>query len=173
MNKKYLNQMQKWGAVLRQYKYALLVIALGVILLLLPSAKTQRGAAQQQTQAQTEIFDLEAFESKLARILSQIEGVGKTQVILTLDRGSKQVLAQDQQRSGDGTYSAQTVTVGRGSGTQEVVALQEISPQFRGALVVCAGGHSAQVRLKLVEAVSAVTGLGADQISICQSNENP
>ena len=31
------------------------------------------------------------------------------------------------------------MTLGRGSGSQEVVLLQTVAPQFRGALVVCAG----------------------------------
>ena len=63
-----------------------------------------------------------------------------------------------------------TVTLGRGSGEQSVVPLQTLAPQFRGALVVCPGGEDPQVRLKLAEAVSALTGLGADRISICKGN---
>ena len=49
-----------------------------------------------------------------------------------------------------------------------MVSLQTVAPQFRGALVVCPGGGDAQIRLKLIEAVSALTGLGADRISVCQ-----
>ena len=42
-----------------------------------------------------------------------------------------------------------------GGGTEETVTLQQISPQYQGALVVCSGGEDPQVRLRLVEAVSA------------------
>ena len=91
-------------------------------------------------------------------------------MVLTLDGGSRQVLAQDQDRDGDGGSSATTVTVGRGSGSQEVVPLQTLAPSFRGALVVCPGGGSAQVRLELIQAVAALTGLNSSSISVCQGN---
>ena len=53
-------------------------------------------------------------------------------------------------------------------GTEETVTLQQISPQYQGALVVCSGGGNPSVRLQVVEAVSALTGLGADHISVCE-----
>ena len=59
------------------------------------------------------------------------------------------------------------VTVGKGSGQQEAVPIQTVAPEFRGALVVCPGGGNAATRLKLIEAVSALTGLGSDRISVC------
>ena len=62
------------------------------------------------------------------------------------------------------------MTVGRGSGSQEVVPLQTLAPEFRGALVVCPGGGDPRVRLTLTQAVSALTGLGTDRISVCEGN---
>lgn len=58
--------------------------------------------------------------------------------------------------------------MGRGTGSQEVVPLQTLAPEFQGALIVCQGGGDPAVRLNVLQAVSALTGLGADKISICQ-----
>lgn len=154
---------RRWKGALGKYGYVLLVMAAGALLLMLPSGG--RDSPKEETQEET--FDLEAFETKLERTLSRIEGAGETRVVLTLDGGSRQVLARDQDRDGQGGGSNTVVTVGRGSGQQEVVPLQLVAPEFRGALVVCPGGGSASVRLKLIEAVSALTGLGADRISVC------
>ena len=88
-------------------------------------------------------------------------------MVLTLDGGSRQVLARNQDQERDGGSSNTVVTVGKGSGQQEVVPLQTVAPQFRGALVVCPGGEDPQVRLKLIGAVAALTGLGSDRISVC------
>lgn len=157
-----------WSA-LGRYQYVLLVLAAGVLLLLLPVGSG--GEREQEADAeQSEPFDLEAFEEKLAHTLSQVQGAGETQVILSLDSGSRTVVAQDVERQSEGGGSSTVVTVGRGSGSQEVVPLQTVAPEFRGALVVCAGGGDPQVRLRLVEAVSALTGLGSDRISICEGN---
>lgn len=154
-----------WNGPMANYRGALLVLALGVVLLLLPSGGEGKTPAEPAA-AGAEEFDLEAFEGKLSRTLSQIQGAGEVEVLLTLDSGSRQVLAQDREQDGDGGR-ATTVTVGKGSGNQEVVALQTIAPRFRGALVVCPGGGEPAVRLALTRAVSALTGLGADCISVC------
>ena len=142
----------RWKEALGKYKYVLLVIGLGALLMALPPAG-QRDRDQEAAQTSAEGFDLEAFEEKMERALSQVEGAGAVRVVLTLDSGS-----------------SPTVTVGRGSGQQEVVPLQTLAPEFRGALVVCPGGGDPRVQLRLLEAVSALTGLGTDRISICQGN---
>jgi len=154
-----------WNGSMANYRWALLVLLLGVVLMMVPSS----GEGQQKKNAPEEgsdPFDLEMFEEKLARTLSQVRGAGDVEVILTLDSGSRRVLAQDREQDEQGT-SATTVTLGKGSGSQSVVDLQTVAPSFRGALVVCPGGEDPAVRLALTKAVSALTGLGANRISIC------
>lgn len=154
---------QRWKG--RKYSYVLLAAAVGIVLLLLPAGG--RDSPEAPAREEGAAFDLDAFEEKLERALSQIEGAGTARVVLTLDGGSRQVLARNQERDGKGGDSNTVVTVGKGSSAQEVVPLQTVAPKFRGALVVCPGGGNPSVRLKLIEAVSAVTGLGSDRISVC------
>ena len=155
-----------WQELLGRYKTALLVLAVGVFLMLLPSGAEQDGREQIQTAGEV-VFDLAAFEARLEQTLSNIEGAGKTRVMLSVKSEGQQVLAQNVEQDGERTTST-TVTVGKGSGSQEVVALQKLGPQFQGAVVVCPGGDDPQVRLALAQAVGAVTGLGSDRISICK-----
>ena len=168
MKWKWPEAAQRWKGALRRYQYVLLVIAVGAVLLLLPTGGRDSPQPEEPAWEEGASFDLEAFEKKLAQTLSQIEGAGETRVVLTLDGSSRQVLARNQDQEGDGGSSNTVVTVGKGSGQQEVVPLQTVAPQFRGALVVCPGGGDARTRLKLIEAVSALTGLGSDRISVCQ-----
>ena len=155
-----------------KYKYVLLVALVGAILLLWPSGKgTDTPSAGGQTWEEGDLFQVTALEEKLEKALSQVEGAGKVTVVLTLEESAKQVLAQDEEGtwgSNETRRETSTVLLGRGSGLQEVVPLQEIGPRYRGALVVAEGGDLPQVRLSLCQAVSALTGLGADKISICK-----
>ena len=48
-----------------------------------------------------------------------------------------------------------------------VVAVENLSPSFRGALVVCPGGDDPAIQWKILQAVSALTGLGSDRICVC------
>ena len=168
MKEKIFTAFERWREPLERYKYVLLVVAAGMLLMLLPSGEKE--TARIEVAAAENSFDVESFEERLEEVLSRIEGAGEAKVILSLRNGSRQVLAQDEEREGDGSLSASTVTVGEGAGVERVVPLQTVAPEFRGALVVCPGGGDARVRLELTRAVSALTGLGSDKISICAGN---
>lgn len=162
--------MKKCGGVLNQYKYVFLVVLVGVVLLLLPGVgggekKTATPAAAEQTAA----FDLAAMEQKLADAISEIDGAGEARVVLTLKSSARQVVAKDECFSDEENEST-TVVVSTGSGSQDAVVLQEVYPQYQGALVICPGGGNAAIKLKVTEAVAAVTGLGAARISVCKGN---
>ena len=170
MKKEWPALARRCREALSKYRYVLLVLAAGVLLMLLPGGDGGGGEEPAPAAAEAAAFDLEKFEEKLERTLSQIDGAGEVSVVLTLEGSSRQVLAQDRDSDGAGGGASTTVTVGRGTGGQEVVPLQTLAPSFRGALVVCPGGGEARVQLRLVEAVSALTGLGSDRISVCQGN---
>ena len=146
-----------------KYRPVLLVIGLGLVLLLLPfgGEKQEPESSQESTG-----FDLAETEKRLADALSRIDGAGDVTVLLTVQNGPRRVLAEDVDRDGVNERSTQTVVLSKGSGQQETVTVQQVYPRYQGALLVCEGGDDPAVRLRLTEAVSALTGLGADKISI-------
>ena len=160
------DMVRRWGKALRdslgRYRLVWVVILAGLVLLLLPSGEKRQEAA---VPAETASFDLPETERRLAETLSRIEGAGEVTVMLTVQDSPRKVLAQNRQ-DGETDEREETVVLSRGSGTQETVTVQEVYPGYRGALLVCAGGDDPQVRLELTRAVSALTGLGADKISI-------
>ena len=157
-----------WRETGRKLAPTLLILAVGIALLLLPESGAEQRAEPERTDS--EVFALAPFEEKVETILSSIAGAGETQVALMLDTGSRTILAQDQERDREGGLRSEVVTVGRGSGTQEVVSLQTVSPVFRGAVVVCPGGDDPEIRLQIIQAVSALTGLGSDRIAVSRGN---
>ena len=162
---------QKAAELFQKYKYVLLVIAAGIVLLLLPLGGEENptlGGTESQTENGEETFRVEEMERRLEEALSRVDRAGEVTVVLTVKSGTRQILAQDSSRSGEES-STSTVVVSTGSGTEDAVVLQQVYPQYQGALVVCPGGGDPAVCLKLVDAVSALTGLGADKISICKS----
>lgn len=154
-----------------KYKYIFLVICVGILLLVLPDGTKETEVQQSAKIGIEEDFSVEALEQKLEETLGEIDGAGKVSVMLTVQSGTKRVLAQDgrmEQSEGETQRETETVVVSSGSGKQETVLIQQIYPQFQGALVVSSGGADPAVRLRLTEAISALTGLGADKISICK-----
>lgn len=157
---------------LGRYKYVFLVLLAGALLLLWPTGET-RSQVQPPGEgaAVEEGFDTGELEERLEEVLSQVEGAGKVRVVLTLESGSRRFLAQNitrQEGQGESGYESSVVLASRGSGSEEAVELQSMAPGYRGALVVCPGGGDPQVKLTLTRAVSVLTGLGADAISVCK-----
>lgn len=148
----------------KQYRLVLLVLLVGLVLLLLPPGNDQKKETAQNALPQ-KTFCLEETEQKLAQALSKIDGAGEVTVLLTVRTGTQQVLAQDVD-SGEGSRKTQTVVLSRGGSQEDTVTVQEIYPQYQGALLVCSGGGNPKVRLELTQAMTALTGLGADKISI-------
>ncbi len=158
-------------AMLQKYKYVLLVALVGMVLLLWPSGGGGETVSAPPVTAVTDQFQTATLERRLEEALSQIEGAGEVSVVLTLKETPRQVVAQDGSATeGNGQTSRELVTVlaSGGSGVQQPVLLQQLSPAYQGALVVTQGGNDPSVRLAISGAVSALTGLGADKISICQ-----
>jgi len=187
-----IEKMRVWiRDFLHKYQYLLLAGAVGLLLLLWPSGKQnsspsassllsseskQEGVSESSSLQSVEDI-VEALEEELETILHKTRGVGKVRVLLTLSSSTSRIPARDisrtETRSQSDTGTTDTVQeeerhvlVSDGNGAEEPVILQENAAVFRGAVVLCQGADSASVRLAVLEAVCAVTGLGADAIAV-------
>ena len=158
---------EKLRDILKKYRFAALVALAGVVLMLLPGKNDSMPDAET---AEGETFSLEETERRMAEVLGAMDGVGRVQVMLTLRSGETLSLAEDSSATlgsgGDVRQDSQVLTVNRGSGKQEVVVTQRLYPTYQGAVVVCQGAGDSRVRLTVVDAVSVLTGLSSDKISV-------
>lgn len=169
-------QFTKWGekgeallAALKKKWLLIAALALGLVLLAAPGdgaeAETVRGS-------QVPEFSLEEEEAKLARALEKMDGVGKVSVVLTLKSSVEQKIARDestQYRTLTEGYELESdssaVRVQSGSGVQEPVTLKYLYPEYKGALII-AEHAGAAIKLEITNAVSALTGLTSDKITV-------
>lgn len=102
-------------------KYVFLVLALGLVLIMLPSGQGESEyAAGQGSDLESSGIPMDTEGERIAEFLSAIEGVGQCRVLLSAE----------------------------------------------GAVVACDGAETAKVKLCVINAVSAYTGLGSDKISV-------
>ena len=157
----------KLADVLKKYKLPLLVLAVGIALMLIPLRSTQTLKGEEEQTSGT--FSLAETQAQMENILSHIAGVGRVEVMLTLQGGTTLQLATDDdysERETEKKRDSQVVKLNRGSGTQEVIITSEIYPTYQGAVVVCDGADNAGVCLAVTEAVETLTGLSADKITV-------
>ncbi len=166
----------RYKGVFDKYKYLLLVICAGVLLMLWPSSK-----ANDKTPSNAQAppaFSLAEMEQKVASALLGMDGVGRVQVALTLKNDGQTVYQTDaqtkrQQEQSDGQTSRETteqndktLVVSEGSGVQQPAVVRQELPQFLGAVIVCDGANDSAVVLKVSQAVAALTGLSSDRITV-------
>ena len=152
------------SAFFDKYKYVLLVIAAGLALMLWPAKKTEAPVIQQTAQPAQQL----SITEELSAILAQIRGVGRVRVMLTEQSGAQthyQTDTSGTQDSDSTSHDSRTVLVSAGSSESGLVT--SVSPPvYLGAIVVCQGADDPAVRLAVSQAVSSVTGITTDRISV-------
>lgn len=166
--------VEKFQQHWKKYRYAALILLLGAVLLILPSGKKSAGeknAGQAGDCGET----VAETEKKMKQILSDIRGVGNLQIMLTVESGGEQHLAQNSESSYSGSSQtpedcsrrSETVVVSDDNGEKAVVT-KSSAPVYRGALVVCQGAGNPDVKLAVTQAVSVLTGLSSDRITVAK-----
>jgi stage III sporulation protein AG len=126
----------------------------------------------------------DSIENQLKYTLSQIEGAGRVEVMITYEASGEIVpaISVDKQtstttssgESGTSTTSTENtqnevVTIG-GSGGNSALVLKEKSPEIRGVIVVSEGANNIAVKLNLLRAVQTLLSVSPDQVDVYKMN---
>lgn len=152
--------------LLKKYKYAFIVLLIGILLIMLPSEKAKEAETRDITKETENILPI---EEQMSQILSLVKGAGKVQVMITVASGEETLYQSDESKSiSNNTTSTriETITVTDGDRNQQGLVRQINPPIYLGAIVVCQGADNPVVRLAIVEAIADITGLGSDKISV-------
>jgi stage III sporulation protein AG len=140
-------------------KYALVILAVGLILVLLPSG-TKAKSSETTSGLSAPAFSITEEEGRLEKQLSLIKGAGKVSVLLSVKGSASRELAESKD---------ETLVVSE-NGDEKVVDLYYVNPEYLGAVIVCEGANSADVRLEVTSAVAAYTGLATNKITVMSMN---
>lgn len=155
----------KLKELLFKYKYALIVLLVGLSLLMIPEKRET--AVKPTTVPSVENYKIDA--QALSEILQSMEGAGRVEVLLSLASGEKKLYQVNQDTSSseeNNSTKVETVIITDSQRNESGLITRTDSPIYRGAIVVCQGADSPAVRLSITQAVSRITGLGADNICV-------
>ena len=156
---------------IKKYKYVVLVLLIGIGLLMIPSKKNE-DVQVVKSETDENMYAL-MMEERICSMLTKINGAGQVKVMLTLACSSRTEYHADVQVNSDAGGNSEerkTVILSEGSAYDKAAVSVVRYPQFQGALIVCEGADSASVRLDILNAVSALTGLGTDRITVVKMN---
>lgn len=150
-----------------KYKYAIVVLLIGLVLLLMPTKQSKQTETVKETPA---VAEQKTFlEDSLAQILQSVEGAGKVKVLLSIGAGEETVYQTDMELSSSDENNDETLktVIITDSQRSESGLIRQVNPAaYKGAIVVCQGADSPSVRLAVTQAVSKITGLGTDAICV-------
>ena len=127
------------------------------------------------------------IETKLANILSNINGVGNVKVLLTYSETSTYVPIYNENTKDSNTTETDSSGGSRtisekdsqkevifkedGSGNKEPITKNIISPKIEGAIITAQGADDANVKASIIQAVEAATGLATHKIQVFKMGE--
>lgn len=151
--------------LLEKYKFAAIILIIGIFMMLLPKS-VEKDVQHEQPLQQSEPVSRVA---ELENILGQISGVGKVKVLLTEAYGAETVYQTDEicSVSQDTENTKIETIIVKNTDKGETGLIRTVSPPvYLGAIIVCEGGDSPTVKFSIVQAVSNVTGIPSDRITV-------
>ena len=171
-------------------KEQILILFLAGILLLVIAMPSGNSSIQTKVTQEKETITLEQdstedtagkLEQKLQRILAKVEGIGRTEVMITLKSDGKRIVEKDgektesreeSQQEGSSSDSRQTSTGENtvyqkdNDGNEIPYVMENLEPEIAGVLVVAQGADNPVTVSEITDAVMALFGVEAHKIKV-------
>lgn len=185
MNSK--NHIFQWFKEQKGGKEQWIILILAGILLLVIAMPTEKTLTQAEEIEETEDISVttddyvENMERRLENALEQVEGVGKTTVMITLASSSEKIIEKDTESRSSTSTSADNESNNTSDVSEQSVysslsdgdipyVKQELSPVIEGVLVIAEGGDDAVVKQNITEVVQALFGVDTHKIRVMKHN---
>ncbi len=160
----------------KQKKITLIVVVgiLGILLIFLSElfdSGTKAKSSGKSISLNTDTYKQE-IESELTGILSNISGVGKVKVMVTIEGTTENIYAEEydtqkDQQDGKNSESCHNKYVVIDNGNEKEALLKKvIKPKINGVIVVCEGGDNLVVSEKIYKAVSTVLAISSTRVCV-------
>ena len=150
----------------RWRRFVIIAGIAAIALLFLSTVIPAGGAQQPQDSSAEDAARVEReLEQRLTDIISQIDGVTSPQVMVTLDRTSERVFAEEvkSSSSGDSLSSENSPAL---TGSKDALEKSVILSKVRCVAVVCGGAENMLVREKVVNTAARVLDIGVSQVYV-------
>lgn len=140
-------------------------------------SSSESDESKESVSEEQQTVSVSELEGKLAAVLSDIDGVGKSSVLITAKSSGEKITANtvttntSTSQSGSGnvtstTSSTESPVIVNNGGKSEPYVIKELMPEILGVIVVAEGADSAVTRLAIMRAVQAVLQVSASCVEI-------
>ena len=181
--------LKKVKELLLKDKSRYFIIFLGVIgITLIFASNFSKGKLKENKKTDKDLSIVDTYEYKkqleenLKNIISEISGVGKTQVLVTLESSMQNVYATEQKKNKEALedknenerskkqesneIETKYITIRDSDGTEKALSVMQIQPTIKGVVVVCTGGDNIDVKNKVIEAVKTALNITSKRVFV-------
>ncbi|GAA4299264.1 stage III sporulation protein AG [Anaerocolumna aminovalerica] len=149
------------------------------------TVQTTRSSSDIKEEDETEAYS-DDLEKKLKKFLSNVAGIGKVEVMVTLKGSKERIVLKDSpytqesmnEVDGEGgnrvsssvKNDESTVMVGSGSGENLPYVVQELEPEVEGIAVIAEGGDNPEIIAEIIEAVQVLFNVPAHKVKVMKMN---
>lgn len=149
------------------------------------NSQTMKYSSDSKTEDEIEIYAND-IEKKLKKFLSNVAGIGKVEVMVTVKGSKERIVLKDSpytqesmnevDREGGNRVSSSiqqnesTVMVGNGGGENLPYVVQELEPEVEGIAVIAEGGDKPEIIAEIIDAVQVLFGVPAHKVKVMKMN---
>lgn len=196
MNWKEWIQKGKNNPAISKKSHLLLILLSGLLLVVIAIPADSPKSEQSETESMVQnTSDLETdavtygeyLEKRIAKALEYVDGVGKTEIVITLSSNGQKIVEKDQQSSSqttteedsnggvrnveDKSSERTSIYTQDADGAQIPYISEERMPEIKGVIVIAEGGDDAVVVQNITEAIQALFGVEAHKIKIMKRTD--
>lgn len=163
----------------RKVKLITILGAAGILLIFLSQFwGSEKASSPPETVEEDSAVYVQALQTQMSQLIGQIQGAGKTTVLITLESGWETLYVREEKTdqdsarpsSGEGMVSErllreESYVLVDGSGGRSALVRTRMEPVVRGVVVVCEGGDDPLTVTRILEAVT--TALGVSSAKVC------
>ena len=178
-----LDRCRELLAKVDKTKLIVILGAVGVLLIFLSSlgGKSKKGSSPSAGSSSAAVSQ-EAYVSQtqkdLTDILQKVQGVGRVEVMVTLERSSESQYLYEEKKSVDAmagqngksreSTERSYLLVEDQNGKKQAVVQSPLEPVIKGVLIVCDGGGDPTVEGRVLEAVTTLLDVPSNRVYIAK-----
>lgn len=162
-----------WNSIMNGKQNLLVLFLAGILLVVLamPTEKKEESLVEESEETQEKDITEgkenqyeQKMEQRLSRILAEVEGVGKNEVMITLQSTSEKVIEKDAEK--DDTLQRETTVYRKIRDEEDPYVKKEITPKIEGVVVIAEGGDEPIIIQNITEAVQALFDVDTHKIKV-------
>jgi len=170
--------------IINNKKIVFIFAIFGISLIILPNIFVKNEKKNELSIESSQNF-VKNVQNDLEKMISEIEGAGKTMVLVTLETSEELVYAIEKKQKNetikdasiDGTSTLKKeiddsekryITTKDSNGNEKPLILRKIEPKIRGAVISCKGAKNKNVRENVIKTVTTALNISSDKVYVTQ-----